>query len=304
MMPEPRLRGLPSDPFRVRPLLFLLLLPVLWTGSCFIDSVAPPALLARIGPAPSDTVRAGWGSTFADRGAHGTFVLYDPAKNRTSRSNPARAAARSLPASTFKVYNALVALETSTVGDPDSVFVWDGTERFLASWNEDQSLRDGLERSTVWLFQRVAEAVGRERYAEAFRAEPYGNDVVGPDVRVFWLDGSLQISPDEQVRFLDRLRRGDTAFSDAAETTVRDMMPVLADTLGVRLVGKTGWGLREGAPDIGWLVGWVERPAAQGGDLVYALNAEASGPASPFSFDDRLAIAREILAAEGVLPEH
>ena len=246
----------------------------------------------------ADTERPDWGDAFAARGAVGTFVLLDPATGATQRHGARRAATRYLPASTFKVYNALVALESGAVGDPDSLFAWDGTERFLPSWNEDQSLRDGLARSTVWLYQRVAGAVGRDRYRAAFAAEPYGSGAIGPDVRLFWLDGSLTVSADEQVAFLDRLRRGDTAFSDATEATVRGMMPVLADTAGVRLVGKTGWGQRDGAPDLGWLVGWVERAE---GDLVFALNAEATSPASGFAFADRLAIVRDVLHREGVL---
>lgn len=251
----------------------------------------------------ADVARPDWGDVLASRGAVGTVVLYHPARALTERLDPERAATRVLPASTFKVYNALVALETGAVGDPDSLFVWDGTERFLESWNQDQSLRQGLENSTVWLYQRVAETVSRERYRAAFAAEPYGNGTVGPDVRLFWLDGSLRISADEQVAFLDRLRRGDTAFSDDVEATVRGMMPVLVNTAGVRLAGKTGWSERDGAPDLGWLVGWVERPAARGGDVVFALNAEADGPASAFAFGDRLAIVREILDREGILPQ-
>ena len=270
---------------------------------------APPDS-ARADVARADVARPDWSDAFAARGAVGTFVLYDPARALWQRHAPERAATRTLPASTFKVYNALVALETGAVGDPDSLFAWDGTERFLDSWNEDQSLRQGLERSTVWLYQRVAEAVGPERYRRAFAAEPYGNGAprlrggrLGADVRTFWLDGALQVSPDEQVAFLDRLRRGDPGFSDDVEATVRGMMPVLVDTAGVRVLGKTGWGERDGAPDVGWLVGWVERPDAQGGDAVFALRAEPDGPDSPFTFGDRLAIVREILAREGVLPE-
>ena len=252
----------------------------------------------RTPPLAADVERPDWQAAFAARGAVGTFVLVEPATGRAQRLDPDRAARRFLPASTFKVYNALVALETATVGDPDSAFVWDGVERSLPAWNRDQSLRTGLAHSTVWLYQRVARAVGRERYRAAFAREPYGNGVVGPDAGLFWLDGSLRVSADEQVAFLDRLRRGNAAFSARTQATVRGMMPVLVDTAGTRMLAKTGWGQRDGGGDLGWLVGWVERPR---GDAVFAMNAEPDGPGSTFSFDDRLAIARQILEAEGVL---
>ena len=270
-------------------------------AGCSAES--PPARSSSSGGqldvVPPNVERPEWGAAFASRGAVGTFVVYADANGSIHHHDVERARERTTPASTFKIYNALVALHGGVVADPDSIFEWDGRERFLSSWNEDQTLRDGMERSTVWLFQRIADEVGRNGYVTFLRLNPYGNGRVGPDVRTFWLDGSLQISAFEQVFFLDHLRRSTTGFSPTAEATVRDMMPVLADTLGVRLVGKTGWGLRDGAPDVGWLVGWVERPA---GDLVYALRAEPDGPDSPFSFGDRLAIVREILAEEGVLP--
>lgn len=264
--------------------------------------------------APRSAERPDWAPAFAAEGAIGTFVLYHPDTGVTERLDPARAATRFLPASTFKLYNSLVALDAGVVTDVDSVFVWDGTERSVAPWNRDHTLRTGVQFSVVWLFQRVAEQVGRDRYAEALARESYGNDTMGDDVRTFWLDGSLQISADEQVQFADRLRTGQTGFSDRAETLVRQITPVLAERVGasgqpVRLLAKTGWGgggsYGVTHPDLGWLVGWVERAEADGGDVVFALNLErASGPAGD-ALDmapARLRVAEAILTAEGILP--
>lgn len=262
-------------------------------ASCAPRPSAPPV-------APADAERTDWSSAFDAVGAVGTFVLRDLETGQTQRYNPARASERMLPASTFKVYNALVALETGVVCDPDSLFAWDGAERFLPAWNQDQSLRDGLQNSTVWLYQRVARTVGRDRYRQSFGREPYGNSEVGPDVGLFWLDQSLRVSADEQVEFIERLHGGRLAFRADVQETVRGMMPVLVDTLGTRVLGKTGWGLRDGEPDLGWLVGWVEGP---GGTAVFALNAEADAPGSAFSFPDRLQIVRAILRADGRLAD-
>ena len=247
----------------------------------------------------ADTVRAEWSGAFERRGLTGTFVLYDPETGQTSRYDPDRAAERFVPASTFKLYNALVALETGVVGDPDSVFAWDGVERMIPNWNRDQSLREGMRNSTVWLYQRVARRVGIGRYDEAFDRQPYGNGDAGDSVTTFWLTGPLTISADEQVAFVDSLRRGALAFSSETQTVVRGLTPVLVDTAGVRLLAKTGLALRAGRTDLGWLAGWVERPE---GDAVFALNVEAAGDAEVDLIPARLAIAREILEGEGLLP--
>lgn len=263
------------------------------------ETAAPPA-------AAADTVRADWGDTFARRGVVGTFVLYDPATGRTSRYNPERAATRFTPASTSKVFNALVFLDQGVVTDPDSLIAWDGVERRIASWNRDHSLRSGVEVSAVWLFQRLALEVGRDGYADVFSRQPYGNATMGEPLEMAWLDGSLRISADEQVAFLEGLRRGTLAFDPAHQATVCDLVPVLLPGLaqaegdGHRLKAKTGWGLRDGQPDLGWLVGWVERPE---GDVVFALNVEAASPEAPFEMGPgRLEIARELLSGEGLLP--
>ena len=263
----------------------------------------------RPAEAPRDAERPEWAAAFAAEGGTGTFVLFHPATGQTERLDPARAATRFLPASTFKLYNALVAVETGVVGDVDSVFAWDGQQRSIAQWNRDHTLRSGMRFSVVWLYQRVARRVGRERYAAAFAREPYGNGVVGDSLEMFWLDGSLQISADEEVRFVDRLRSGTTGFSDATEATVRSIVPVLIERRGahgmVRVFGKTGASSRPQQPDLGWIVGWVERDSADGGPLVFAMNAErADGPdGDRFEVGPaRLRIVEAVLAGEGILP--
>lgn len=259
--------------------------------------------IAEAGGGEADTATADsvadWSAAFEAEGAVGTFVLLDTETGRTTRHNPERAATRFTPASTSKVWNSLVFLDRGVVSDVDSLYAWDGVERRVESWNRDHSLRTGIEVSALWLFQRLALKVGRDGYREVLAIEPYGNSTMGDPLEMAWLDSSLRISADEQVVFLDRLRRGDLAFSAEAQATVREILPVLAEGDGGVLKAKTGWALRDGQPDLGWLVGWVERP---GRDVVFAMNAQA---ASGGTFDvgpGRLRIVRAILEGEGLWP--
>ena len=279
------------------------LLPLVLLAACHAGGSPPPADGATA-LAPADSV-ADWSAAFADEGAVGTFVLYDAATGRTTRHDPDRAARRFLPASTFKVYNSLVALDEGVVRDPDSTFAWDGTPREIAAWNRDHTLRTGIENSVVWLYQRIARDVGRERYAAWLAREPFGNGQMGGDVGLFWLDGSLKVSADEQAAFMDRLRRGDLAFSDSAQATVRAILPTLASAALAeggrqRLRGKTGLGRRDDGSQIGWIVGWVEGPE---GDVVFAMNAEEAPGASFDAVPGRLRIVRAVLGDAGVFPD-
>ena len=249
--------------------------------------------------APPDSV-ADWSRAFSDEGAVGTFVLLDAGTGRVVRHRPARAARRFSPASTSKVFNALVFVDRGVVSDPDSVFAWDGRDRGRDAWNRDHSLRSAMEDSAVWLFQRGAAAVGRDGYAEVFARQPYGNSALSDSLEMSWLDGTWRISADEQVAFLDGLRRGALPFTEADQAAVRQTLPVLFEGRGGRVVGKTGWGLPEGEPAIGWVVGWVERA---GGDLVFAMNAEEA-PGARFEVGPgRLRIVEAVLREAGAWPE-
>ncbi len=200
-------------------------------------------------------------------------MLYDAQSGVTTRYNPDRAAERRSPASTFKIFNSLVALDAGAVADEHEIVEWDGVERQFPGWNESQDLATAFKRSTVWVYQELARRAGRDTLQAALTREGYGNATIGDEVDLFWLDGSLRISPDEQVAFLRRLQSGETGFSERAMDTVKRIM--IADTTGGAVTrGKTGWALGNGV-NLGWWVGWIER-----GDSAYffATQIESADP--------------------------
>jgi beta-lactamase class D len=279
------------------PLLTLALLGSPLLAACASDAAPPLPAASAVSPADSG---ADWSAAFRAEGAVGTFVLYDAATGRTTRYDPERAARRLSPASTSKIWNALVFLDRGVVSDVDSLVAWDGVERWADSWNRDHSLRSGLEVSAVWLFQRLAREVGAEGYDAVYARQPYGNSTMGEPLEMAWLNGALRISADEQVAFLDALLRGDLAFSAEDMAAVREIVPVLAEADGRRLKGKTGWYVNEPDAELGWLVGWVERP---GGPAVFAMNAEEARGESFDVMRGRIRIVRAVLADAGVLPD-
>lgn len=212
-------------------------------------------------------------SAFFPEGTEGAFVLYDAQSGVTTHYNPERASEQRTPASTFKIFNTMAFLDAGVVPDEHEVIEWDRADRGSAGWNESQDLATAFRRSTVWVYQALARRAGRDTLQAFLSREGYGNATIGDDVDLFWLDGSLRISPDEQVAFLRRLRAGETGFSDRAEDIVKDLM--VADTTGGAVLrGKTGWSWREGE-NLGWWVGWVER-----GEAVhfFALQIESDDP--------------------------
>ena len=222
---------------------------------------AVAVLLALVAPAPEpsglpepgpfaeaarlDPVFADWSSC---------FLLLDTESGEL-RSHGDDCAAATAPASTFKVPHAVLALETGVVPDPSFTLKWDGRQRSIQSWNRDHDLRSAVSSSVLWYFQETARRIGPERMAKGVKALDFGNADTSSGLTTFWLGGSLQVTPAEQVRFLDRLRRSELPVSERSQALVRELLVVGRDGDAV-LRGKSGTALD---PDLGWFVGWLER---------------------------------------------
>ena len=111
---------------------------------------------------------------------------------------------RTLPASTFKIPHALIALDTGVVSD-NTTMKWDGTKQDFPAWERDHTLDSAIKSSVVWFFQRAARAIGRDRELAHLRAFDYGSQTFSGLVDRFWLNGDLMISPREQIAFLKRM---------------------------------------------------------------------------------------------------
>lgn len=236
------------------------------------------------------------GQYFEAQGVEGAFILYDSNEDTYVRYNAERCAERFMPASTFKVLNALIALEMGTIADENEVIEWDGVDRGYAAWNQDHNLRTAMAHSAVWFYQELARRAGRERMQHYVDAVGYGNQDISGQIDSFWLEGELRISPEEQIQFLRRLYEGDLPFSDGTMRVVREVI-VLEETEEYALSGKTGWASRI-EPQIGWFVGYLER---DGNVYFFATNVEREASAESLGVRS-LEITRKALEWMELLP--
>lgn len=234
-------------------------------------------------------------SAFTERNTRGTFVDYDMQRERMTVVDRRRAETRFQPASTFKIPNALIALDLGVVRDADEVFVYKGEKRAFREWERDLTLAEAMRLSAVPVFQEIARRTGLERMRTRVGDLGYGNRQIGTVVDRFWLDGPLAISAFEQVDFLARFVRAQLPVSERARTITRDLIRQDSGD-GWTLFAKTGTMARDGRAVIGWWVGWVERPE---GAHVFALNHDLDGR---MDSDTRKAIARDLLTRLNVLP--
>jgi hypothetical protein len=140
-------------------------------------------------------IRAALARRFIDEGTAGTFVGYKVDEYLVIASDKNRSEQAMLPASTFKIPNSVIALETGVVGDPDKdVFKWDGVVRSIEAWNRDHTLRSAIAASTVPVYQEIARRIGAERMQKFVDLFEYGNRDIGGGIDQFWLTGNLLLT--------------------------------------------------------------------------------------------------------------
>jgi len=152
---------------------------------------------------------------------HRCVVIIDQKTGSTWRSDATACATRLSPASTFKIPHALVALETGVIA-PDTVEKWDGVQYpDYAKWNHDQTVTTAMRPSVVWFFQRIAPRVGAARMHGWLQRLKYGNASTDGEVTMYWLNGTLRISPLEQAAFLLDLYGGRLPIAADRVTLIR-----------------------------------------------------------------------------------
>ncbi len=142
---------------------------------------------------------------FQSRKVEGTIVISSLDGATEYLSNKARSEKRFLPASTFKIPNTLIALDEGVVANAQEIFKWDGEDKGWAAWNKDQSIESAFPISCVWFYQELAKRVGNTTYLSHLEKLEYGNQMTGPNITTFWLEGDLRISAQEQIAFLKKL---------------------------------------------------------------------------------------------------
>jgi beta-lactamase class D len=252
-------------------------------------------LMAQSGAAPVEELSA-LRPILDATGFTGTVVVYDLRKDRYSAVGSEGADRGRIPASTFKIFNALAALDTGVLADDTTIIKWDGVTRARTELNRDRDLAAAFRISAVPHFQSLARSIGAERMQRYVDSVGYGNRDLSGGIDRFWLSGGLRVSPREQIRLLVRLYRSELPFSEHAMSTVRRIMEI-ERTSSMVLRAKTGWAVLADGHNVGWWVGWVER----GPDVCFFASViESPKGASSFGAA-RTDVPRAVLRALGIL---
>ena len=215
----------------------------------------------------------------------GQFTIYNLSRYRDSSYSPA---------STFKIVNSLIGLQTGHITNDSMVIPWDGVKRWNEEWNKDLSMYKAFRVSSVYYYQEVARRIGKDTMQYWLDSLHYGNARIGAAIDSFWLDNSLKVKPDEQLGLVKRLYFHQLPFFKSYQDMVKRAM-VQEDNTNYKLAYKTGTGYRENGHILSWMVGWIEENKHP---YFFVLNMESDDPKAPLT-EFRKKMLQDILSKLG-----
>ena len=221
----------------------------------------------------------------------GKFTIYNLGRYRDSSY---------LPASTFKIVNSLIGLQTGRISNDSMVIKWDGIKRMREEWNKDLTMYEAFRVSSVNYYQEVARRIGKDTLQFWLDSLKYGAKTYQEKVTIktavdsFWLDNSLKVTPDQQLGLVEKLFFDQLPFFKSYQEVVKRAM-LFENNTNYRLAYKTGWGFDEKGNNIGWIIGWIEE---NNHPYFFVLNLES--PEKDFDMTTvRMKILKDILKQMG-----
>lgn len=176
-------------------------------------------------------------------------------------------AKRYSPCSSFKIALALMGYDAGILED-ETHPVWpfkEDCDIFVKVWQGDHNPHSWMIDSCVWYSQVLTSKLGMDKFKEYVNKFHYGNKDVSGDkgknnaLSSAWLSSSLEISPEEQISFLQKLTTHKLPVSNKAYKMTKNIIFIQELPGGWKLFGKTGNGRMKDGYQQGWFVGWIEK---------------------------------------------
>ena len=192
---------------------------------------------------------------FNEAQTQAVFVTFDGSTWRQYGNDLKRAQTEYIPASTFKMLNALIGLQHAKATKSE-IFKWNGEKRAFPTWEKDLTLGEAMQASAVPVYQELARRIGLALMQQEVKRLGFGNRNIGQQVDNFWLVGPLKITPEQEVQFAYQLATQTLPFDVVVQKQVKDMLYI--ESRGdAKLYAKSGWGM-DVEPQVGWYTGWVD----------------------------------------------
>ncbi|MCT6834528.1 MAG: class D beta-lactamase [Acinetobacter baumannii] len=230
---------------------------LLITSAIFISACSPYIVTANPNhsASKSDDKAEKIKNLFNEAHTTGVLVIHQGQTQQSYGNDLARASTEYVPASTFKMLNALIGLEHHKATTTE-VFKWDGEKRLFPEWEKNMTLGDAMKASAIPVYQDLARRIGLELMSKEVKRVGYGNADIG--------------TPQQEAQFAYKLANKTLPFSQKVQDEVQSML-FIEEKNGNKIYAKSGWGW-DVNPQVGWLTGWVVQP--QGNIVAFSLNLE------------------------------
>ncbi|WP_375318897.1 class D beta-lactamase [Candidatus Tisiphia endosymbiont of Oplodontha viridula] len=181
---------------------------------------------------------------------------------------------RYAPCSTFKIAISLMGYNEGLLVDethPELPFK-EGYVDWLDRWKQSHNPSLWMKNSCVWYSQVLTQKLGMSKFQEYVTKFNYGNQDVSGDkgknngLINSWLSSSLEISPEEQIVFLQNLLDNKLPVNLKSHEMTKNILFVEELPSGWKLYGKTGNGFQLSKDRMqkldlqqGWFVGWIQK---------------------------------------------
>lgn len=211
----------------------------------------------------------------------GMFVLYSRKNKNFIFYNPTYYKQPMSPASTFNILLTLIGLEEGVVTNEKSLLKPNNT-----------TLEYAFRHNVDSCFINLSLLIGQEKIARWLNKINYGNKSILGEKGRFWINGFLQITPEQQLLFMQKFYYEDLPFSKKSFVIVKNLMDESNNAgLGIKIFGKrgsnkiykhtgtlyardkyTGWfaGYVEGLSDTYFFVNYIESPDLNHSKIVNA----------------------------------
>jgi beta-lactamase class D len=218
----------------------------------------------------------------------GTFTVYNMPRFKDSAFSPA---------STFKIVNTLIGLETGRLPNDSFICKWDGQQRMFDSWEKDMTYYEAFRLSCLPCYQELARRIGQDTMQKYLDTLFTRTQKITTSIDQFWLDNSMKVTCDQQLGLMKKLYFGQLPFQDRSMRIVRNMM-LFENTDKYALSYKTGLGSKENGNSVAWIVGWIEENKHP---YFFVLNLESADKKMEEMVAVRMNILKGILKQQGFM---
>lgn len=177
------------------------------------------------------------------------------------------------PLNTFFIIPVLIGLDKGIINHHDTTL----------------NLNDSAE-----LYKAIIAKIGRQQILKVLDSLHYGKGIASADSTHFWEDGSLVITPDEQLGLIKRIYFKELFFQKKSQEKIKKMI-LMEDNSNYRLSYITGIDTTSGK-NTAWVLGYVEENQHP---YFFVLNTKAN--TSTNLTDNNINLLKKILLQQGFL---